>query len=218
MGFQIFVKNLVGSTITLEVETDSTINDVISMLNTHEEKFMGYSDIFESEAKLWDSNRYHLTFEGKELEVNSTLSDNNIVNDSTLWIQYGLYGGGKRARASADARDMAVLENDCEAVKQCFAFNEASFKKWFKGLPTEKQLEFLKMAKTYKQNPDRLMNHAAGLAPQLVALQAAVLFYRGVVIFPLCVMKSMFFSRVYCSTLLWGTSHGEELRLPAVGS
>ena len=69
---------------------------------------------------------------------------------------------------------MAVCATDRDTVKACFAFNESSFKTWFKGMTTEKQRESLKMAKMYKQNPDRLMNHDAALTPQVVALEAAI--------------------------------------------
>ena len=94
-----------------------------------------------------------------------------VVSSKVLRIAGGM---GKRARATAVAGETAVRGDDRDTVKACFAFDVASFKTWFKARPVDNQVEFLRMAKTYKQNPERLMNHAAGLAPEVVALEVVM--------------------------------------------
>ena len=99
---QIFVKTLTFGTVAIDVEAADTIEELQKKVRLHLDRMC---DGFDVELVVDREGAHGYEYKGKQLEAGKTLSDYNILKESTINMVSGLGGQAKRGRGSTDPDD-----------------------------------------------------------------------------------------------------------------
>ena len=116
--FQIFIKSLLGLSLTVKPSANDTVKDLINLLleKTYETCQGVDLDLFTAEQTKWESGKFGLNYKGKTLEEERTLSEYGVEKGSTLYMVLKMSGEGKRPAAAVAKKSKE--EKTEEAITQ----------------------------------------------------------------------------------------------------
>ena len=173
---QIFLKNLDGQTLTLNLKASDTIDNIKEKLLDNQRAQATLSEGTELE-------HLRLLFKGEQLEDERTLSDYNIKELDTLHLVLRLCGGGaKRGRAGAGAeesnppRNFAIMDmtDFTMEMKMGVEKTKFSYTEWVSGLSIDQHLELKDLMMEHQKYilADNTIRKYAPLVPIFGELEA----------------------------------------------